>query len=145
MNSKVSFIVNTVGPSVTIGKESHYSFLTQEKQALPDGTINGFSIATLNEFAANFKGFQGFDPRPSIEGLAIPGLWIFAEWDESIPTGLCVEILEEIKQTSNKNFTIRILSKANHQLNDITTGQSIEFVTDEGGVVNWIKGVLSTG
>jgi len=139
MSADVQFIVNAVGPTVSIGKQDYYSHLTQEKIALSDGTINGFSLEFLNESTKKNDVFAGFDPVPSIASLNIPGLWIYSELDELVPTLLCIEILNEIKNGKSKDFTIQVLPKANHHLIDITTGQQIEFVKNEGGVADWIK------
>jgi dienelactone hydrolase len=129
----VKFIVPIVGPTVTIGQENFYSQLTGEQQFNRNGTVNGFTVAQLTEMVRNYSGFQGFDPVPAIQSLNIPGLWLYGEYDESIPTALSLEILEKIIADHNKDFEIKVYEHANHGLVDIVTGQQIRFMTETVG------------
>ena len=61
------------------------------------------------------------------------------EYDQSIPTGLCIEILQGIVSEGGHDFTIQLKLKANHSLVDVTTGNRILYLTIPGGVVDWIK------
>jgi hypothetical protein len=71
----LAFIVNIVGPTVTVGQEIFYSDLTGEGRFREDRTINGFTIEQLTEMTRSFAGPHGFDPRPAISSLDIPALW----------------------------------------------------------------------
>ena len=59
-------------------------------------------------------GPSGFDPRGSLERLVQPAIWLFGGNDLSHPTGLAVELLEQLRGT--KDWTTIVLPAANHDL-----------------------------
>ncbi|HWI20057.1 MAG TPA: hypothetical protein VNT81_20030, partial [Vicinamibacterales bacterium] len=49
-----------------------------------------------NRQLASFNGFAGFDPKPVLESLNVPGLWLLGGEDRSIPTPATVAILDQL-------------------------------------------------
>jgi pimeloyl-ACP methyl ester carboxylesterase len=43
------------------------------------------------------RGPSGFDPRPALRKLTIPGFWVFGDDDRNVPTALCLEALQQLK------------------------------------------------
>jgi len=85
--SRPAFMVLMVGPTVSVGIEGFYSDIVE------------FSNASVEEGykqLPSFNGFHGFDPKPVLEGLNVPGLWLLGEEDRSIPTPATVEILDQL-------------------------------------------------
>lgn len=83
----VRFMILIVGPTVPVGVEIYYS-------GLAEGTS-----ATFEELSASLLAYQGplgFDPRPHLERLDVPGLWLLGAQDRSIPTRETVAILDEL-------------------------------------------------
>jgi uncharacterized protein len=65
-----------------------------------------------------------FDPRPYWERVACPVLAIYGEFDQSTPTARDVAILEEaLKRAGNKDYTILVLPKADHEFYEYKTPQ----------------------
>jgi pimeloyl-ACP methyl ester carboxylesterase len=72
---KPAFMILIVGPAVSVGEEMHFS-------RLAEGTAT--PLETLRGSLASFAGPHGFDPRPVLATLAVPGLWILGGADRSI-------------------------------------------------------------
>jgi pimeloyl-ACP methyl ester carboxylesterase len=85
----VRFMVLVVGPTVPVGVEIYYS-------ELAEGTTVPFDV--LSQRLLEFTGPPGFDPRPHLERLDVPGLWLLGGQDRSIPTRETVAILEELSR-----------------------------------------------
>ncbi len=60
----------------------------------------------------------GYDPRPALAGIGIPVLWLLGANDRTVPTTVCVEILDSM---AKPNFTITLLP-AGHALLANTSG-----------------------
>jgi pimeloyl-ACP methyl ester carboxylesterase len=76
-----------VGPTVSVGEENFYSDIVE------------FSDRPLEEAykaMPSFNGERGFDPRPVLETLSVPGLWLLGGDDRSIPTPLTAAILDQL-------------------------------------------------
>jgi dienelactone hydrolase len=81
------FMVIVVGPTVTVGEEIYYS-------RFAEGTET--PLSELTGVLRKFTGPYGFDPRPVLEGLSTPGLWLLGGADRSIPTPETVAILDAL-------------------------------------------------
>jgi dienelactone hydrolase len=84
---QVRCMVLLVGPTVSVGVENFYS-------ALAEGTATSFD--ELSARLETFQGPHGYDPRPHLDRLQVPGLWLLGAQDRSIPTRETVEILGEL-------------------------------------------------
>jgi len=85
--SHPAFMVLMVGPTVSVGIEGFYSRIVE------------FSNASVEEGykqLPSFNGFHGFDPKPVLESLNVPGLWLLGGEDRSIPTPATVAILDQL-------------------------------------------------
>ncbi len=111
--SDIAFTIVTVGGAVSTGQENLYDPLTGYDVCAPSGK-------SMEEIIAELKaaGPSGFDPRQSIEDLTHPGIWIFGGNELSHPTTLAVEILEEVKESHQKDWTVVVFPTANHDLID---------------------------
>lgn len=129
----IAYAVILVGPTVSVGEENYYSSLTQENSA----TLTEEKLIAVSEDLATYSGVKGFDPRPSIETLDIPVLWVLGGRDASIPTKETVEILEEIIAEFAKNFTVHVYPLGTHGLQNVETGERINFMDEV--VLGWIE------
>ena len=85
--SHPAFMVLMVGPTVSVGIEGFYSRIVE------------FSNASVEEGykqLPSFNGFHGFDPKPVLESLNVPGLWLLGGEDRSFPTPATVAILDQL-------------------------------------------------
>ena len=75
------------------------------------------SEAEIAEKLASFDR-SGFDPRPYLERLAIPALWLYGGADRNVPPVQSVAELRAIKRERNKDWTIIVYPGAGHGLLD---------------------------
>ncbi|HET9316013.1 MAG TPA: prolyl oligopeptidase family serine peptidase [Vicinamibacteria bacterium] len=85
----VRYMVLVVGPTVPVGIEIYYSDLAE-------GTTTSFD--ELSARLLEYRGPRGFDPRPTLERLDVPGLWLLGAQDRSIPTRETVAVLDELSR-----------------------------------------------
>ena len=64
-------------------------------------------------------GPSGFDPKPFLEKMTVPGLWLFGSSDGSIPPDESEAVLDQLK-ASGKDYKIYIYEGANHAFNNDT-------------------------
>jgi pimeloyl-ACP methyl ester carboxylesterase len=85
--SRPAFMLLLVGPTVSVGLEGFYSRIVENTSApVEDGYRQ----------LPSFNGFHGFDPKPVLERLDVPGLWLLGGEDRSIPTPATVAILDQL-------------------------------------------------
>jgi pimeloyl-ACP methyl ester carboxylesterase len=112
----VRFAVITSGPAMSVGEQDAYSGLT----------ANG-SIEPPPSEAAIRKSLEGtepsgFDPRPDLDRLDIPTLWLFGREDKTIYVPRSVEILQALDPAP----TIRVFPGAGHFILDTPRGLASE-------------------
>ena len=64
--SRPAFMVLMVGPTVSVGIEGFYSRIVEETNA---------PVEEGYKQLPSFDGFHGFDPKPVLEAIDVPGLW----------------------------------------------------------------------
>jgi hypothetical protein len=104
----VRFAVIVSGPAMSVGEEEAYADFTAHGAVEPppsDDAIRKF----LDGVAPS-----GFDPRPDLERLSIPTLWLFGREDKSVYTPQSVEVLESLPTKP----TIRVFPAAGHYVLD---------------------------
>jgi len=104
--SSPAFMIIFVGPTVSTGEEIFYS-------RFAEGTTTPLQDAYAK--LPEFKGPHGFDPRPVLERLSVPGLWLLGGADRSIPTPKTVKILEELV-AAGRPFTFHVYPGVDHDL-----------------------------
>jgi pimeloyl-ACP methyl ester carboxylesterase len=67
-------------------------------------------------FRRFYKLILDFDPRPLLEEIDIPILWLYGSEDKSVSAAESVAILEEIQREYKKDYTIRVFPGADHGL-----------------------------
>jgi pimeloyl-ACP methyl ester carboxylesterase len=104
--SRPAFMVLLVGPTVSVGIEGFYSRLVEDTSApVEDGYKQ----------LPSFTGFHGFDPKPVLEALDVPGLWLLGGADRSIPTPATAAILDQLI-ASGKPYSHVIFPGFGHNL-----------------------------
>jgi pimeloyl-ACP methyl ester carboxylesterase/L-ascorbate metabolism protein UlaG (beta-lactamase superfamily) len=101
-----AFMILLVGPTVSVGEEIFYSDIVEKTTApLDDGYKK----------LPTFTGERGFDPRPILETLDVPGLWLLGAEDRSIPTPETVAILDQLA-SQGRPFTRVVFPGVGHDL-----------------------------
>lgn len=94
-------------PTVSDGEESLYSRLTGEE--------GGGEPHPKAEIARRLReqGPSGFDPRPYLARLSIPGLWVLGANDLSQPTDADLVVLRRLER-AGKEYTAVVIPGAGH-------------------------------
>jgi hypothetical protein len=141
LGDELAYAIIGSGPTVTLGEELLYSELTGDDECRP----SGLSPEEI-ELRLDAEGPSGFDPRPDLEAMLAPGLWIYGGRDTSVPVARSVGILEEIADRLGKDFASTVLPRLNH--NWILDGEMCQG-TGAGGVdgaliLDWLAPRLAT-
>lgn len=84
-----------------------------------------------------------FNPVPLWEKLKIPVLALYAELDRNAPALKNAAILEKsLKKAGNKNYTIKIFPKANHEFLEVENG--LGFLNESPHLRRYIPGFFDT-
>jgi len=126
----LAFVVSVVGPTVTVGEEVYYSDLTGGGPRLPE--MSDEELQQLSDQLAAFDGARGFDPRPAIEAMTTPGLWLWGEIDGSIPTPESRVILEEITGEHDKELAFLTYPDQGHDIGpDAYLDDAVEWIESQ--------------
>ena len=75
-----------------------------------------------------------------------PGLWLYGGKDRSNPSQLCIELLEQVRHESTKDFTWKLFPDGSHGLMQARYGGAAEYPTLSRrvpglyqGVENWLR------
>ena len=101
-----AFMLLIVGPTVSIGLEHFYSNIVELTNAPVE---DGYKALP------SFNGLHGFDPKPVLESLNVPGLWLLGSEDRSIPTPATVAILDQLI-ASGKPYSHVVFPGFDHNL-----------------------------
>lgn len=104
--SNAAFMLVIVGPTVSYGLEIFYSSIVEGTNAPVE---DGYKALP------SFTGLHGFDPRPVLESLNVPGLWLLGGEDRSIPTPATVAILDQLI-ASGQPYTHVVFPGVGHNL-----------------------------
>jgi len=74
-----------------------------------------FSLTPLGARAFSHL-IEGFDPRPILDEIDTPILWMYGEEDKSVEPSKSIAILNEIMAASPKPWTIKTFPNADHGL-----------------------------
>jgi hypothetical protein len=84
-----------------------------------------------------------FDPASTWENVQCPVLALLGELDANAPSKVSAVIMEQgLKKSGAKDYTIRILPKANHGLFDAQTGYSSESPRLTRYVPGYMDGIM---
>jgi uncharacterized protein len=104
--SNATFMLLIVGPTVSYGIENFYSSIVE---------VTNAPVEEGYKALPSFNGVHGFDPKPVLESLNVPGLWLLGGEDRSIPTPATVAILDQLI-ASGKPYTHVVFPGVGHNL-----------------------------
>ena len=119
LSDEIDFIISISGATSSVGISDRFDAIAEK----------GLSEEEIAADLASFDGTLGFDPRPVLEDLDIPVIWLYGGRDQSNPTANDISIIEEIIAERGLDFTIEFFPNANHQLVDADTGAPINTFT----------------
>jgi alpha-beta hydrolase superfamily lysophospholipase len=104
--SSAAFMVLLVGPTVSVGVEGFYSRIVENTSA---------PVEEAYQQLPSYNGFHGFDPKPVLEAIDVPGLWLLGGEDRSIPTPATAAILQQLA-ASGKPYSHVVFPGFGHNL-----------------------------
>jgi len=127
----VSFAMMLSGPTVTVAEHNYWADIASDES---------LSIDQLTDMLATFQpGAGDFDPRPFLDDLAVPSIWVFGLQDRIIPAPRSAEIVEEIVTQLGSPFTVLMYPNGNHGLRDDDNGGDLPYWDD---LLPWLRSVL---
>jgi len=112
--------------------EEFYNSLSAEEKKEADGGKKMFEQGIKQLTTPWFKFFMKYDPRPTLENVAVPVLALNGEKDLQVPPKEnLAEIEKALKAGGNKNFKIVELLNLNHLFQTAKTGSPTEYGTIE--------------
>lgn len=114
---EVAFTITISGGATPIDVEGRFSELAGEN-------TDGGSNLTIDEVYRQLRRYRprGFDFREEFAAQDSPGLWLYGDNDRVNPTQLAVEVIEEVRDTFAKDFTVIRWPDGNHSLQVSETG-----------------------
>ena len=110
----VAFTILLSGPAVTVGQHNFWAEIADDEN---------LTISQLSAMLAEFQRPPGdFDPRPFIEGMTAPGLWLLGDQDRIIPARESAQIVRDVAEEFGRPFTVVVYPNAKHGLRDVDIG-----------------------
>ena len=126
----VSFTVVLSGATVTLGEEGYFSRLSGD-DPFWRWIYRDLSLEEISRRLAE-RGPSLFDPRPYLERVTVPGLWLYGAEDRSQPTRESVRILDELIEGDERDFTYTVFDNADHGLRiNGTTAEGVYELVEE--------------
>ena len=109
-STRIRYLALVTAPAVSVFEEHVWSELRGDDER---------SAATTRAAAEGIMdtvGSRGFNPRPLLGALTIPGLWLFGDEDNSIPTQKSVVVLDSLRTSAGQDFSTVRFPRAGHAL-----------------------------
>ncbi|MEN8145185.1 MAG: alpha/beta hydrolase [Gemmatimonadota bacterium] len=127
----VAFTIGLSAPAVTVAEHNFWADKAEN---------DDLTISQLSALLADFQRPPGdFDPRPFIEDMTTPGLWILGDKDRIIPARESAAIIREVAEGSGKSFTVVVYPDVGHGLRTVDGNDRIDFWAD---ILPWLEPVI---
>ena len=122
------FLVLWSGPVCKVSEEDIYSIFTHDRDAAAVPTFRQALASRTEPYV--WPDFLGVDTDSSVtlEGLSIPGLWIFSDNDASIPVDLSVERLKALRGAGH-SYDYVLFSGLGHNNMDATFEVATQWIS----------------
>jgi fermentation-respiration switch protein FrsA (DUF1100 family) len=137
LHGGAAFAILVSAPAVTVNQQGAWADFSDGGSHPPTATAAEMKAAVL---AAN----SGYDPAPALAALSMPTLWLLGDHDLTVPTAICVDILNGL---NNPKLLIRRLPTGHAMLVNLTglaaddaksPGLAPELVTQ---ITDWLQGI----
>ena len=127
----VAFTILLSGPAVTVGEHNFWDEIADDKS---------LTISQLSAKLAEFQPPVGdFDPRPFIEQMTAPGLWLLGDQDRIIPARESAQIVHDVAEAFGRPFTVIVYPTGDHGLRDVDSGDGLDYWPD---ILPWLNAVI---
>ncbi|UCE04314.1 MAG: alpha/beta hydrolase, partial [bacterium] len=91
-----------------------------------------------------FRFFIDYEPKPALEQVMCPALFLFGELDTQVPLEVNrTAIGEVLKKSGNNDYTLKMFPKANHAFQSANTGSPSEYMSLEKKFVPGFLEIMS--
>lgn len=108
ITTDIDYMVLLSGPAVSVGEEGFYSDLAGDNYE----TEQLASVAVADSLT-RLEAPSGYDPRPTLAELRIPGHWILGLQDTSIPSRMTADVIAALA-AAGKPYTFKMYAEADH-------------------------------
>ena len=130
-SAHVAFTIILSGPAVTVAEHNFWDEIADD---------DNLTISQLSARLAEFQRPPGdFDPRPFIEEMTAPGLWLLGDQDRIIPARESAQIVREVAEAFGRPFSVVVYPDVGHGLRDVDSGDRIDFWVD---LLPWLDSVI---
>ena len=133
-DKSISFMALMSAPVVAVDQELYFSNIAENN---PD-FFKEYSPLQIDSLMANAPK-TGVNPIPYLKSLHIPILWLYGEFDNSIPVSESIKNLKLIEKETNQDYDIEILENRNHQLTLVGENKENDFEFIINKIIEWIK------
>jgi len=105
-----------------------------EKETKEDNeAVNAHVDCVLSLYKSSwFRFFIDYDPKPALEQVMCPALFLFGELDTQVPMEVNrMAIWDVLKKSGNNDYTLKTIPKANHGFQSANTGSPSEYMSLE--------------
>ena len=95
-DADAAFAVLVSAPATTVGQTDLWAGFSDHGAVMP-------TQSTDQMLAAVRATHSGYDPGPALRAIAAPVLWVLGTHDRTVPTTVCVEVLDSLHKP---NFTL---------------------------------------
>ena len=91
-----------------------------------------------------FRFFVDYNPKPALEQVMCPALFLFGELDTQVPLQVNrMAIWDVLKKSDNNDYTLKTIPKANHVFQVAYTGSPSEYTSLEKKFIPGFLGFIS--
>ncbi len=121
------FLVLWSGPVSKVSEEDIFSKYTSDRDSRTAPTYDEALRSRTEEYVwPEFLG-KDTDSSESLKKLSIPGLWLFSDNDSSIPVGLSIERLQELRRGGHR-YDYVVFSGLGHNNMDGTFATAVDWI-----------------
>jgi len=124
-----------IRPLITMMLKNQCASMSQEskKETNEDDKADTHVDCVLSMYKSSwFRFFIDYDPKPALKQVMCPALFLLGELDTQVPAEINrTAIADILKKSGNKNYTLKIIPKANHMFQSANTGSPTEYMNLE--------------
>ncbi len=125
-----------IRPLITTMLKNQLVLMSQksEKETKEDNeTVEAHVDCVLSLYKSSwFRFFIDYDPKPALEQVMCQVLFLFWELDRQVPAEINrMAIWDILKKSSNNDYTLKTIPKANHGFQSANTGSPSEYMSLE--------------
>lgn len=123
----VRFVIVGEGVPLPVGVEQAHSMYLDYVSEEGEGNPSPRHLAAADILSMETVGSEdeplGYDPRPVLEKMTTPVLWIFGLYDGVIPTRASIDEIGRLNKAGKLNHSIHIFPFGNHNFQNVFTGK----------------------